>query len=298
MKEVITDCKLLLIDGHNLLFQMFFGIPRRIPGRDGRSIHGAVGFVGALLKTLALFEPTHLVVLFDSESVSYRYDIDEDYKSNRSTERSARGMDEDPFSQLEYIYRTLDHVGWKHTETPGFEADDIIAAYVRRYESEAEIVVLSADSDLLQLVRPGVSVFCSRGKNSALYGPAEVEAKYGVMPHFIPDLKALMGDKTDNLTGVPGIGLKTASDLIRRFGGVLEIFERPEAIKRNMTRDLLSTHRKQVLHNLSMIRLDHPASLPFSLPELAVAGKSWQHKTMELLRKVGIAASYPGEANG
>lgn len=292
------DSKLLLIDGHNLLFQMFFGIPRRIPGRDGRSVHGTVGFVGALLRTLALFEPTHLVVLFDSESGSYRCDIDEDYKSNRSADWSARGMDEDPFSQLEYIYRTLDHIGWKHTETPGFEADDIIAAYVRRYESEAEMVILSADSDLLQLVKPGVSVFCPRGKNSVLYGPAEVEAKYGVMPHFIPDLKALMGDKTDNLTGVPGIGLKTASDLIQRFGGVPEIIQQLEAINRSVTCDLLLTHRGRVLHNLLMIRLDHPASLPFSLPELAVTNKSWQHKTMELLREAGIVASSPGEANG
>ncbi|HET6453657.1 MAG TPA: 5'-3' exonuclease H3TH domain-containing protein [Armatimonadota bacterium] len=112
------------------------------------------------------------------------------------------------------------------------------------------------------------------------------------MPHFIPDLKALVGDKTDNLIGIPGIGRKTASDLIQRFGGVPEIFEQLDALKRDTMRNVLMTYRNHVLHNLSMIRLDHPASLPFSLPELAVTGKSWQHKTMELLREAGIATSF------
>lgn len=291
VSNTIMDSRILLIDGHNLLFRMFFGIPARIPGRDGQSIHGVVGFIGTLLKTLALFQPTHLIVLFDHEGGSFRCEVDETYKSNRPNDWSDRGIDEDPFAQLEYIYRTLDHIGWRHAETPGFEVDDIIAAYVRRYESEAEMIVLSTDSDLLQLVKPGVSVFYPRGKMSIFYGPAEVEAKYGVMPQFIPDLKALTGDKTDNLAGVPGIGPKTASGLIQRFGGVPEIFEGLESIKRNNTRDTLRAHRNQVLHNLSMIRLDHPASLPFSLPELAVTKESWQHKTMELLQEAGIAAS-------
>jgi DNA polymerase-1 len=287
-KETIMASKLLLIDGHNLLFRMFYGIPGRIPGKDGRSIHGAVGFIGTLLKTLALFEPTHMVVLFDHEGGSFRNEIDKDYKNNQSANRVT---DEDPFSQLEHLYLVLDHIGCKHAETVGFEVDDIIAAYVRRHECDADITILSTDSDLLQLVKPGVSVYSPRGKQSVLYGSTEVEAKYGVMPQFIPDLKALTGDKSDNLVGISGIGPKTASDLIRRFGGVTQIFERLEAIGRDRTRNLLMTHRNQVFHNLSFIRLDRPASLPFSLSELALSNKSWQHKTMELLREAGIAAS-------
>lgn len=283
--------RLLLIDGHNLLFRMFFGIPARIPGRAGRSIHGVVGFVGTLLKTLAAFEPSHLVVLFDHESGSFRGEIDGEYKSNRSADWSGRGVDEDPFAQLEHICRVLDHIGWKHTETPGFEVDDMIAAYVREYGGQAEMVVLSTDSDLLQLVKPGVSVFCPRGKDSILYGPEEVEAKYGVMPSFIPDLKALTGDKTDNLIGVPGIGPKTAGNLIQQLGGVSGIYEQLEAVKRDAIRHLLVTHRDRVLHNLSMIRLNHLASLPFSLSELAITPESWHVKTMEVLQEAGIAVS-------
>ena len=276
---------ILLVDGLNLLFRAFFGIPARIPGSDGQTIHGVVGFVGALLKALARFRPTHLVVIFDHEDGSFRDTMDENYKSNR-TIRS----DEDPHSQLPYIHRALDHVGWKHCQTPGFEADDIIAAYVRRFESEAQIIILTTDSDLLQLVKPGVSVFSPRGNEPVLYGPSEVEAKYGVAPRFIPDLKALTGDKTDNLAGVPGIGPKTASDLIQRFGGVPEIFAGLDAIKSNLVQGKLIANREQVLHNLLMIRLDQRTDLPFSLSELAITHESRQRKTMELLRGARVAA--------
>ncbi len=108
-------CKLLLIDGHNLLFRTFYGIPARIPGRDGQSIHGVVGFIGTLLKTLALLKMTHLMAVFDHEGGSFRNEADEHYKSNRPAEQADR---DDPFSQLPMIYRTLDHLGWKHAETP------------------------------------------------------------------------------------------------------------------------------------------------------------------------------------
>lgn len=280
--------KLLLVDGHNLFFRAFFGIPARIPGRDGRPIHGVVGFIGTLLKTLARFEITHLIAIFDHENGSFRNQVDENYK-RRIDERLDR-VDEDPFCQLELIYRALDHVGWRYTETPGLEADDLIAAYVRRYESEAEAIILSSDSDLLQLVKPGVSVFSPAGKNSILYGPAEVEAKFGVKPQFMPDLKALTGDKTDNLSGVPGIGTKRASELIRHRGGVSEIFAGLDAINSRTIVESLLAHRERVFHNLSMIRLDHEAALPFDLSELAVSPESWQQKTMEVLRAVGIAA--------
>lgn len=281
-------CKILLIDGHNLLFRMFYGIPAKISGRDGQSIHGVVGFIGALLKTLTLFEPTHLFVVFDREGGSCRNEADENYKSNRLVDQAER---ECPFTQLEYIYRTLDYIGWKHAETSGVEADDVIAACAECYRSEAEVVIMSTDSDLLQLIRPGVSLFCPRGKESILYSPAEVEAKYGVSPRFIPDFKALTGDHTDNLVGVPGIGPKTAKDLIQRFGGVPEILQSLDAIKRDLTRSKLIAHRAQVLHNLAMIRLDRQVPLPFSLSELAVPPDSWQCKTMELLRKTGVAVA-------
>ena len=274
--------KILLVDGHNLFFRAFYGIPARIPGRDGRPIHGVVGFIGMLLKTLARFEPTHLIVIFDHESGSFRDEIDGNYKK-QIVERPDR-TEEDPFCQLELIYRALDHIGWRYSETPGLEADDLIAAYVRRYESEAEAIILSSDSDLLQLVKPGVSVFSPAGKNSILYGPVEVEAKFGVKPKFLPDLKALTGDKTDNLSGVPGIGTKRASELIRNFGGVSEIFAGLDAIKSRTIAESLLTHRERVFHNLSMIRLDHEAALPFELSELAITPESWQHKTMEVLR--------------
>lgn len=278
--------KLLLIDGHNLLFRTFYGIPARIPGKDGYSIHGVVGFIGTLLKTLTRFAPTHLAVIFDSETGSFRHEADEKYKGDRLAAQAER---DDPFSQLPLIYRTLDHLGWKHTDTPGFEADDVIAAYAQRFGGEIDVLILSTDSDLLQLIGPGVSVYYPSGKASMLYGPAEVVAKYGVTPQNIPDLKALTGDHSDNLVGVPGIGPKTACSLIQRFGGVTAIYQQIDAIERELLRNKLLAHREQVLHNLAMIRLDQQVSLPFELDELATAPQSWQGKTMGILREAGIA---------
>lgn len=278
--------KLLLIDGHNLLFRAFYGIPARIPGMDGYSIHGVVGFIGTLLKTLPRFTPSHLVVLFDAESGTFRHEADANYKSNRPAAQADR---DDPFTQLPLVYRTLDHLRWKHTETPGVEADDVIAAYAQRFGGENEVVILSTDSDLFQLIGPKISVYYSSGKTSMLYGPAEVVAKYGVAPQFIPDMKALTGDNSDHLAGVPGIGPKTACRLIQRFGGVAAIYQQLDAIEREQLRNKLLAHREQVLNNLAMIRLDQQVPLPFELGELAVTPESWQCKTMELLRALRIA---------
>jgi len=277
--------KLLLVDGHNLLFRSFYGIPARIPGREGYSIHGVVGFIGTLLKTLAQLAPTHLMVIFDAESGSFRHEADEQYKSNRPAEQAKR---DDPFSQLPLIYAALDHLGWKHAEVVGFEADDLIAAYAQHACGEADVVILSTDADLFQLIGPNISVYYPNGKASILYGTTEVMAKFGVAPCFIPDLKALTGDKSDHLAGVPGIGPKTACRLIQRFGGITEIYRQIDAIAQERLRNKLTEYRQQVWHNMAMIRLHHQVPFPFPLPELAISPLAWQRKTMGILREVGM----------
>ena len=279
--------KLLLVDGHNLLFRSFYGIPVRIPGTDGNSIHGVVGFIGTLIRTLACFEPTHLLVVFDHEDCSFRTEIDENYK-NQLVEPERREADAAFFPQLATLKQSFAFIDWRYAEVPGLEADDIIAAYAGFYESDAEIIIVSSDSDLLQLVKPGVSVLAPNGKQPVLYGSAEVEAKFGVPPKYIPDLKALTGDKSDNLTGVPGIGPKRASELIQNLGGVAEIFERTEEIQSKTIADLLIAHRERIIRNLSMTRLDYQVELPFSLSELAISPGSRQCRTMDLLRQAGI----------
>ena len=137
--------RLLLIDGMNLLFQMFYGMPSRLINSRGKAIQGTLGFVGALLKIIRMIEPTHVVELFDGECKSTRAEIDPEYKANRP---DFEGMDENdiPFSQLPDVYAALDHLGIKHTETEGCETDDVIASYAITYGGEYEVVISSFDS--------------------------------------------------------------------------------------------------------------------------------------------------------
>lgn len=138
--------RLLLVDGSNLLFQMFYGMPARIPGRDGRPVHGTLGFTGALLRVLRMRVPTHCVVFFDGEHENPRKALDEAYKANRP-DFSHMEEQETPFGQLPDINRVLEYLGIPRMETTDCETDDLIAAYARRMGEKMYVDILSYDSD-------------------------------------------------------------------------------------------------------------------------------------------------------
>ena len=131
---------ILLIDGSNLLFQMFFGMPARIVNKQGKPIQGTLGFTGALLKIIKRFEPTHLLVLFDGEHYNNRKDLDQNYKANR-VDYSLVDESENPFSQLNDIYAVLDFLNIKRYETTVCETDDLIASYALTYGQENKILI-------------------------------------------------------------------------------------------------------------------------------------------------------------
>ena len=126
-QKTFGGCRLLLVDGSNLMFQMFYGMPSRIVNKQGVAIHGVLGFVGAFLRIVGLVEPTHILVVFDGEHENPRVLLDDQYKANRP-DFSAMQEEETPFSQMPYIYDALDHMGVKCFETVHFEADDVINA--------------------------------------------------------------------------------------------------------------------------------------------------------------------------
>lgn len=168
--------KLLIVDGSNLLFQMFYGMPARIVGKSGRPVHGTIGFVGALMKIIRMVRPTHAVVLFDGEHENPRAALDPAYKANR-VDYSQMGEDDTPFSQLADIYLALDFISIKHTETTDCETDYIVAAYVFSRTNDSEIVISSFDSDYFQLISTNVSVLRYRGKSSVLCGEEYIFGK-------------------------------------------------------------------------------------------------------------------------
>lgn len=277
--------RLLIVDGSNLLFQMFYGMHTRIMGKSGRPVQGTVGFVGALLKMIRMVRPTHVAVLFDGESENERVSLDADYKANRP-DYSEMSEDEVPFSQLPDIYAALDELGIKHAETTVCETDDWVAAYAMSPDIGCDIVISSFDSDFFQLITDRVSVLRYRGDASALCTPQYVYEKLGVRPEQYADYKCMVGDTADNIRGLPGIGPKTAAALLAEYNTLDELLERAETVKRTATRRSITEGRDRLLHNRALILLKGDAEIPFELDELEYAPLG--RTSGEILRAIGV----------
>lgn len=259
--------RLLVVDGSNLLFQMFYGMPTRILNARGEAIQGTLGFVGALLKILRRVMPTHAVVLFDGEHENARVAINADYKANRP-DFSEMPEEETPFSQLPYVYAALDHLGIPHRETADCETDDWVAAYAATYGSVAEIVISSFDSDFFQLVTEQISVLRYRGDNTVLCTPDYVKERFGVSPARYADFKALVGDTADNIKGATRVGPKTAAALLTRFGDLEGVLANAENVSPTAVREGLLHDGARLRDNYRLIKLTGDVPLPLLLEEL------------------------------
>jgi len=277
--------KILLVDGMNLLFQMFYGMPARIPGKDGRAIQGTLGFVGALLKTIRREQPTHVAVVFDGECHNERRDLDENYKANRP-DWSQEDQEDIPFSQLPDIYRALDALGICHRETEDCEADDWIASFARTLGAQHPMVILSQDSDFFQLITDKVHILRYRGENSVLCDEAYIREKLGITPAQYADFKSLTGDASDNIRGADKIGPKTAAQLIRQLGSLENILSNAGQVTKPSVRNSLLEHQNRLRTNYKLIYLPGDAPLPFSLEEM-----SYTHRhltTTQVLQMIGL----------
>lgn len=277
--------KFLIVDGHNLLFQMFYGMPSRILNKDGKAIHGTLGFVGSLIKLIKQTEPTHLVVLFDGQHENERSQVLAEYKANRP-DFSKLPVEENPFSQLPDVYKALDYMRIKHTEIEAGETDDAIASYVYVYEGVADMVIASWDSDFFQLIGPKVKVLRYRGKSSVLCDEAFVQERFGIAPGQYADFKALVGDKADNIKGVDKVGVKTAAGLLQDFGSLGQILEETDKIGKKSVRESIKNSLEQIRINYQLIKLGEGAEIPFALEELVFKydGKT----TIQVLEGIGV----------
>lgn len=277
--------KLLLVDGSNLLFQMFYGMPSRIIGKDGHAIQGTLGFVGALLKIIRGVRPTHVAVLFDGECKNERKELDHDYKANRP-DFSELPEDEVPFSQLPAIYAALDCLGIKHTETTVCETDDIIAGYALNYGRDMDIVVSSFDSDFFQLITDRVSILRYRGDNSVICTPDYIREKLGIEPEQYADHKSLTGDSSDNIKGADKVGPKTATALIQEYGTLEGVIENAESINKPSVKASILASTDRLRLNYKLIKLDGCACLPFCIDELKYTHSGIT--TTEVLRRIAL----------
>ena len=277
--------RLLIVDGSNLLFQMFYGMPARIVNSQGKPIHGTLGFIGALLKIIRRTTPTHLAVLFDGEHENARAAIQPNYKANR-TDYSKMPEEETPFSQLPDIYAALDYLNIRHKKTTTCEVDDWIAGYVYTCEDGTEMIISSFDSDFFQLITDRVSVLRYRGEKTILCTPMYIREKYGIEPEQFADYKALVGDASDNIKGADKVGPKTAAALLQEYGTLEHILENAESIQRPSIRESIQRNAERLRTNYSLNKLHNSAELPFTLSELAYEDHGIT--TNEVLQAIGV----------
>ena len=277
--------RLLLVDGSNLLFQMFYGMPSRIVNHEGKAIQGTLGFTGALLKILRMTRPTHVAVLFDGEYVNERTRLDADYKANR-TDYSQMPEEDTPFSQLPDVYAALNYIGLCHAETTACETDDWMASYALAYGKDHEVVIASQDSDFFQLITDTVSVLRYRGDKSILCDPAYIRGKLGIEPNQYADHKSLTGDGSDNIRGAERIGPKTATALLNEYGSLEGIISQVKSIKRDFIRDSIEKNVDRLRKNFRLIHLDGGAELPFELSELEY--RCPDITTTDVLKGIGL----------
>lgn len=277
--------RLLIVDGSNLLFQMFFGMPARIVNKQGKAIQGTLGFTGALLKIIRTTKPTHITVLFDGEHKNKRLQLNTEYKTNRP-DYSQVPEEENPYSQIPDVYSALDYLGIKHAETTVCETDDWIAGYALTYGQTSEIVISSFDSDFFQIITNNVSVLRYRGKNTVICTPDYIKTKFDIQPQQYADFKSLTGDISDNIKGAEKVGPKTAAYLLNTFGTLDNILLNADKIEKPSIRNSIIKNSERLKTNYKIIKLDNTALLPFALNELEYNYKAIT--TNEILKGIGI----------
>ena len=269
---------LYLIDGHNVLYRTFYGIPR-LTAPDGTPTNAVLGVARILLKILKEDRPAAIAAAFDSREPTPRHALFPEYKATRLK------VPEELAAQIPLVMEMIDALGVPRIEVPGAEADDIIGTLSRMAEEKGmEVVIVSSDKDLYQLVSPGVRV--RDGLKERTIGESEVRETFGVAPAQVVDLLALSGDPSDNVPGVPGIGEKTAAELIREFGTLDELLAHTDRLK-GSRREKIEKHAETARLCRTLMTIDRGVPLTETLDGLAPRPMH-QARAASLFRRLGF----------
>ncbi len=259
------DGELFLVDGSGFIFRAYFAMAysgrSEMTNPEGVPVSAVFGFTQMLMKLLNDYHAPYLAVVFDPPGGSFRNDLYEEYKANRDA------PPEDLIPQFPLVRDATRAFDIPAIEQKGYEADDIIAAYAKLATAQGKkVVIVSSDKDLMQLVGGNVRMLDPM-KNKWI-GPDEVVEKFGVTPDKVVDVQALAGDSTDNIPGVPGIGVKTAAELINEYGSLDQLLERAGEIKQPKRREKLIEHAENARLSEKLVRLDANAPVPIPLEDL------------------------------
>jgi len=244
-----------LIDGSGYIFRAYYALPPLSRKSDGLPTGAVSGFCSMLFKLLEESrnddsdnKPTHFAVIFDSARKNFRNNIYTEYKANRTE------APEDLVPQFEYIRKSVKAFNLPSIELINYEADDLIATYAKKIiEAEAKVTVISSDKDLMQLVSSNLRLYDPM--KSKVLGEKEVIEKFGVKPNQVIDVQSLAGDSSDNIPGVPGIGIKTASELIKKYKTLDILLKKADEIPQNKRRETLLANKDKAILSRKLVTL-------------------------------------------
>ena len=300
MSKIKNTDHFYLVDGSGYIFRAYYALPPLSRKSDGMPTGAVSGFCSMLFKLLEdskseenKYKPTHFAVIFDSARKNFRNEIYSDYKANRSD------APDDLIPQFEFIRKSVKAFNLPSVELINYEADDLIATYVEQILKEgAKATIVSSDKDLMQLYKKNIRIYDPM-KNKFISNE-DVNNKFGVNPDKVIDVQALAGDSSDNVPGVPGIGVKTAAELINQYGNLENLLKNAEKIKQNKRRETLIENKDKAIVSKKLVTLkkDVPVKNKISEFELKEIDKNKLYnflREMEFNRLLSSVISTYGE---
>src|SRR5918911_2729338 len=257
----VVDGELFLIDGNSLAYRAFFALPESIATADGRPTNAIYGFASMMAKILIEHDPAAVIVAWDA-GMSKREEVYVPYKAGRPTRPDLLA------DQWPHLAPLAEAFGFRNVKVPGWEADDVIATLAREAKSSGiPVMIVSGDRDVYQLVTDGIRVMAtSRGvTDTRIYDREGVIERYGVPPELVPDLIGLKGDTSDNIPGVPGIGEKTAAELLQRFGSLERVLDSIDEISGPKRKQNLSEHADDARVSKALATLTDDVEVPIDV---------------------------------
>ena len=272
---------LVLIDGHSLAFRAFHALPPDLRTAKGELTNATYGFTSMLLNVLRDYKPDYIAVAFDVGR-TFRHDMYEAYKAGRPE------TPETLHHQVERIKEIVRAFNIPIFTLEGYEADDVLGTLARQAEEQgADVLIVTGDTDAFQLITPHVRVLTSgrRFSDTIIYDVERVRKRFGVEPHQLIDHKALVGDKSDNIPGVPGIGPKTATRLLQQYGNLEGIYAHIDEIKPERIRKALLEHKDTLFKARDLVRIR--TDLPITLDLEACRTRDFdRQKVLELFKEL------------
>ena len=271
--------KLLIIDGNSLINRAYYALPP-LTNREGQHTHAIYGFLTMLFKAMDDVKPQYAAVAFDLKAPTFRHDSYKEYKAGR------KKMPPELAEQLQPLKEVLDALGLFRMELEGFEADDLIGTLARIAENDGVMTtIVSGDKDVLQLVSDRIRVLITKRGITQIedYTPAKLEEEYGIPVERFIDLKGLMGDSSDNIPGIPGVGPKTATKLLQEFGSIENLLANSENISNKKLREKVETHREEAVLSKKLATIMTNVPVELDLKDLKI-GDIKNDKAVQLFR--------------